>query len=287
MKNAGPDENPRADRGARSTLLTAVALIGALAAAPAEGQGTGGWTVHPYLQDRWNIRLGVFYPNVDTSARLDSTTFGVGTQVNFEDDLDLEDRKVMGTILASMRLGERWRIEAEYFALKRDGVRQLSTTINWGDSSYTVGTVVSSEFDSSIYRLSGGYSFIKDDQRELGIALGLHVTDFEASIAASGVGAEAEGVLAPLPTIGAYGAYAFTPRWLLSGRVDFFSLNYDGYDGSLTNFHAGVEYQFTRTFGVGVGYQYIKYDLDVMDDGWNGNVTYKFSGPSLFAVASF
>ena len=42
-----------------------------------------------------------------------------------------------------------------------------------------------------------------------------------------------------------------------------------------------------RTFGVGVGYQYIKYDLDVMDDGWNGNVTYKFSGPSLFAVASF
>ena len=35
-------------------------------------------------------------------------------------------------------------------------------------------------------------------------------------------------------TIGFYGSYALTPRWLLSGRVDFFSLNYNDYDGSLT-----------------------------------------------------
>ena len=77
------------------------------------------------------------------------------------------------------------------------------------------------------------------------------------------MGVKAGDALAPLPTIGFYGAYAFTPRWLLSGRVDFFSMSYGDYDGSLTDVSAGVDYRFSRNFGVGVGYRYVDYDVDV------------------------
>src|SRR6185295_18234301 len=113
-------------------------------------------------------------------------------------------------------------------------------------------TNVHSQFDSDIYRLSGGYSFLKDNKSELGATLGFHVTQFKTALSATGVGANSNDTLAPLPTVGLYGAYAFTPQWLLSGRVDYFSLNYNDYDGKLINFSAGVDYRFTRNFGVGL-----------------------------------
>ena len=270
----------------RSTVVTFAASAGMFLPGLVAGQAPG-WTVHPGLQDRWSLEIGAYAPNVKTSASLDSTTTGRGTTVNFEEDLGLSDRKTMGSVLARLRLGERWRIEAEYFVLDRSGTRAINRTINWGGTVYPVGVVVNSEFNSDVYRLSGGYSFVKDAQKEFGVALGLHVTDFAISLAAAGAGARAGEALAPLPTLGLYGAYAFTPKWLLSGRVDYFSLQYEQYDGSLINFTAGIDYRFSRHFGVGLGYRYVDYDVNVTKTNFTGNISYKFSGPMLYATMSF
>lgn len=287
MKTRIRGTKPEAKICSRTVSRMALVVSGMLVSGVVAGADATSWNVHPYLQDRWTIQLGVFYPDVSTTARLDNSALQRGTEVDFEDDLDLTDRKALGSILASVRLGERWRIEAEYFALNRSGTRAIGRTINWGDNTFTVGSVVSSTFDSDIYRLSAGYAFIKDKESELGVALGLFTTDFKASLAASGIGASAGDVLAPLPTIGVYGAHAFTPRWLLQGRVDYFTLNYDEYDGSLTNLWVAVDYRFARHFGVGAGYRYVDYSLDVTKNSWHGNIDYKFQGPMLYVVASF
>jgi hypothetical protein len=269
-----------------SGFAMAAALAGFLFSCPVAGQQSN-WSVHPALQDRWTLELGAYTPKVKTTATLNNATQGAGTTVSFEDELGLSDRETMGTFLARMRLGERWRIEAEYFSLDRSGSRAIARTINWGGTVYNVGTVVTSEFNSDIFRLSGGYSFIKNTQYEVGGTLGLHVTDFTASLAAAGVGAKGGDALAPLPTIGMYGAYAFTPKWLLSGRVDYFSLKYDAYGGSLKNLTAGVDYRFHRNFGAGLGYRYVDYTLEATKASFTGEVRYQFSGPVLYAVGSF
>ena len=256
-----------------------------LACGSAAAQGAG--AIHPALQDQWHFQLGAYVSKVDTTAYLNSSTGARGTQLSFEDDLGFDDSKTMPAFLASVRLAERWKVEFEYFSLSRDSSRAISRTINWGDRSYTVGTVVSSDFDSDIYRLSAGYSFIKDNQKELGVALGFHVTDFSLGLAATGIGAQRADALAPLPTIGLYGAYAFTPRWLLSGRVDYFSLNYNDYEGSLVNVSAGIDYRFTRNFGIGVAYRHLDYDVTVTRSRFNGGVEYKFNGPMMYVTASF
>jgi hypothetical protein len=267
-------------------LRTVVALFAMIISGFAVAQSTA-WTTHPSLQDRWNFQLGVFVPSVDTKARLNSSTRAIGTEISFEDDLGFSDRETTGAFLGSVRLGERWRIEAEYLPLRRSSSRAVSRTINWGDNVYTVGTVVSGDFDSDVFRISGGYSFIKDAKKELGISLGLHATDFKISLAATGVGGQTADTLAPLPTIGVYGAYAFTPRWLVSGRLDYLSLNYGDYDGSLVNFNVGVDYRFSRNFGVGIAYRYVDYDLIVTKSKFNGSVNYQFNGPLLYVVGSF
>ncbi len=275
----------RATPGQNAARIAAVALLGSFLSGAAAGQQAS-WTVNPGLQDRWTLEIGAYAPKVKTTAHLDRT-LGLGTLVSFEDDLGLDDRKVDAPILGRVRLGERWRIEAEYFALNRSGSRVISKAINWGGNTYPIGITVNSEFDSDIYRLSGGYSFIKDAQAEFGVALGFHVTDFTMSLAGASVAIRTADALAPLPTIGFYGSYAFTPRWLLSGRVDFFSLKYNDYDGSLVNLMAGVDYRFTRNFGIGLAYRYVDYDLDVTKSSFTGGVKYEFSGPMLYLIGSF
>jgi opacity protein-like surface antigen len=146
---------------------------------------------------------------------------------------------------------------------------------------------VSSDFDSDIYRLSVGYSFIKDDKAEVRVVPGAHVTDFKLSLNAAGVGSEKSDTLAPLPTIGLYGSYAFTPRWLLSARVDYFSLNYGDYDGQLVNTNVGVDYRVARNIAIGLGYRYVDYDLTLSKSAFNGGIRYKFNGPTLYMVGSF
>ena len=270
----------------RIAVQAGLVLLGITASGLAAGQESS-WTVHPALQDTWTVQLGAFIPSVDTTASLKSSSGAVGTSVSLEDDLGFSDRKTLGSFFAGARLGQRWKIEFEYFALDRSHSRAIDRTINWGDKTYPVNAVVDGKFNSDVYRLSGGYSFVKNDQAEVGAALGLFVTRFSTSLTASGIGASGGDVTAPLPTIGLYGAYAFSPRWLLSGRVDYFSLNYGDYDGSLTNFTAGVDYRFTRNFGIGAGYRYVDYDVDVTKSSYNGSIRYKFSGPTIYGVASF
>ena len=269
-----------------NVIRAAMTLLGIFVSSSAVSQQAS-WTINPGLQDALTLEVSAYAPKVDTTARFDSATFGAGTTVNFEEDLGLDDRKIQAAVLGRLRLGDRWRIEGEYFSLDRSGTRAINRTINWGGNIYPVGIVVNSEFDSDIYRLSAGYSFIKNPQAEFGIALGLHVTDFTASLAGANVAKRTGDALAPLPTIGFYGAYAITPRWLLSGRVDFFSLNYNDYDGSLINLVGAVDYRFTRNFGIGVGYRYVDYDLEVTKSSFTGSVQYQFSGPVLYLIGSF
>jgi hypothetical protein len=267
----------------RSGLRAGLALLAFVFCGLAAGQGVS----HPALTDRWSLQLGAFVPNVDTTAHLNNSAGTRGTSVSFEEDLNLTDRKSMPSILGSVRLGERWKIEAEYYSLRRTGDRPISRTINWGDNVYPVGTTVHSEMDSDIYRLSGGYSFIKDSQRELGVALGLHVTDFKTAISAAGVGANSNDFLAPLPTVGVYGAYAFTPKWLFSGRIDYFTLNYDEYDGALVNFTVGIDYRFSRHFGAGLAFRHVDYEVTATKTRFNGGIEYKFNGPVFYVTTSF
>jgi hypothetical protein len=242
---------------------------------------------HPALTDRWTFQVGVYAPQVETTASLNGSGGRVGTAISFEDDLNLTDRKTMPAVLASVRLGQRWKIEAEYLSLKRSGTRTATRTINWGDNTYPIGATINSSFDSDIYRLSGGYSFIKDSQRELGVALGVHATDFAASLSAAAGGTRAADTLAPLPTIGVYGAYAFSPQWLVSGRFDYFSLKYEDYDGSLANLSIGVDYRVTRQFAIGLAWRHVDYDVDITKPHYTGGVRYKFNGPALYGALSF
>src|SRR5688572_29505007 len=114
---------------------------------------------------RFSVTLGGFLAQVDSKAQIARSDGAVGALVDFEDNLALADRKTLPFASIVYRFNPRHRIEASYTDLSRSGTRPLGITVDWGDQTFSQGTVVDSFFDTKVYRLAYGYSLVNDGDR--------------------------------------------------------------------------------------------------------------------------
>jgi hypothetical protein len=242
---------------------------------------------HPALTDRYYFGVGVFFPKTSTQAQLQNKVSGVGATVDFEQSLDMERSKTVPTAFGRWRIGERWRIDAEYFALNRTSERTLDRDIQWGDQTFPVNAQVAAKFNFSDLRVSAGYSFFRTTDKELGVGVGLHMASYEISLTSNSTGTDGEDVLAPLPVISLYAQFALTERWAMGSRIDRFSLSYDKYDGNLTSLGFDLVYQPFRHFGVGLGYRGLFIKMAVESDRATLRMRQTFEGPLVYVNASF
>src|SRR5262245_22782179 len=159
--------------------------IGAVVAAPAFCQEP--IPDHPALRDKFYFSLGAYFPRTTTSAELESRT-GLGTNIDFENTLGMNESKTVPVAMARWRTNNRWRVEGEYFQLNRSCERTIDRSINWGDHTFPLNASVSSKFDFSDLRLSAGYSFFRTKDKEVGVGLGVHVAGYDANISGSFAG---------------------------------------------------------------------------------------------------
>jgi hypothetical protein len=247
-------------------------------------------------KDETWIRVGAFLPNVNTEvsiARPGEESFT--TLIDLESDLDLSDRGTLASANVGTRLSKSWRIEGEFFSLGRKGEKTLARDIVFDGVTYPVSATLSSKFNSDVYRLAVGYSFLRRTDAELGVAVGAHVTDFGVQL--SGIGSvggatastevRRRQVLAPLPTIGLYGNFEPLPKVTFFGRADYLSLKIKDYDGRLLNLEAGAGYSITKNIRLGALYRRVDYRLQINKDTYTGLVKYKFNGPTIFAELTF
>jgi hypothetical protein len=273
--------NPGTHTPARLPAAACAALLLGLAGA-ARAQDA------PGLEQRGWLQLGALDTRFKSEVRIDSTNgSAIGSDVRLEADLGLPEHKTVARVLAGLRLGQAWRVEGEVLTLRRQGRAQLTADIVVEDTTYAAAGQVDSRFDSSIARLALGWSFHRSDTSELGLALGLHITDFRlklagvASVNGTQVGQRSveKSQAVPLPALGAFGALALAPGWRVAGRIDALSLNSRGYKGQLTNAEVQVLYHPTALFGLGLGYRLVDYRVDADTKQFSGRVDYKFSGP--------
>lgn len=248
---------------------------------------TGEIPIHPALTDKFFFALGGYYPTSTSEARLNSPS-GIGTTVGFEDVLGLDNADLVGMGMARWRMSERWRLEVEHFALNRSNSKVLNQDIIWGDQTFPSGTQVDATFDVSVTRVSAGYSFFKTPDKEVGVALGFHVTNIKAELAGSGGGSADTGkILAPLPVLSGYGAVALTDKWALQSRLDMFRLEYDPYKGHIFSIGVDLLFQPWRHLGMGIGWRGLDIGASASNNDWEGAVRTAFSGPIAFLSTSF
>jgi hypothetical protein len=199
----------------------------------------------------------------------------------------MDSSKSVPAAFARWRLGERWRVEAEYFRLNRSGERVVDREIRWGENTYPVNANIASKFDFFDLRVSAGYSFFRTRDKELGAGLGLHVAGYDVGLTSNAIGSEEQDITAPLPVLSLYAQFALTARWALSARIDRFSLSYQNYDGSLSALGIDVTYQPFRHVGFGAGYRSLFIDLEAEKSARHLKVDQSFQGPLLFVTLSF
>lgn len=274
-------------RSASRRLQPLLALALLSLGQPAFGQAPG---------DRFWVQASAYMPKIDSSVRVESVNRpDIATEIDLEGDLGLDDEETLPAFLAGARLGRNVSIIGEYFAIGRDATRTLERSITFEGVTYPLAASVTSGFDTDVYRLVIGYSFVRNDQVEVGAAIGLHATDFKVSIegvgSAGGATAQVErrsqDFLAPLPTLGLFASFEVMPGLTIGGRADYLSLSIDDYDGRLLNAQATLSYRVMRNVGIGVAYRHVDYRVDVEKERYQGRFEYEFSGPAIFVELGF
>ena len=265
------------------SVALGVALFAVLSPARAQEAAPN----HPALTDKFYFGVGAFVPKTSTSAQVDSTTLGAGTNIDFERALGMTTQKTVPDVFARWRISDRWRLEAEYFELNRSGDKVLQQDITWDGITYTANTRILSKFDFSDIRVSGGYSFFRTKDKEIGVGFGFHVATYDVGLTTTAFGDDTKKVLAPLPVLSAYGQFALTDRWAVGGRLDRFVVSYDKYDGNVTSIGLDVNYQPFRHVGFGLAYRSLFIVLKATGNAYTGQFNQSFQGPLLYMNASF
>lgn len=240
--------------------------------------------------ERWKLRVSGYLPTSNTSLRFDAADGRIGTELDFEDDLGIDERKFLPAFDLSYRFNERHRIEGSYFSIGRDGTQDLEIDIDFGDTEFSRDTQVDSFFDTDIYRVSYSYSFVNEPNAEFGFLAGLHLVDVDMGIATAVGNIRREPSLTlPLPVIGLHGGYAFSPRVSLNGRGQVFALEVGRYSGVLFDLFASLQYDFSPHLGLALGYQLYDANGSVQgeDVDFEGEMDFVYYGPTLSAIARF
>jgi opacity protein-like surface antigen len=247
------------------------------------------------FDDTISLRVEAYFAGINSSLRADGSQGNIGTEVDFEDDLDLAANQALPAIELGWRINDDWVLQGQYYSLGRRTNATLDREIIVGDTVYPVNGMVTAGFDSDVYRFTIGNLLIQREKLEIGVGIGLHGTDFTVFVEGEGsvtgqanrFRQEGRSIFAPLPTIGAFGQWEPAERLTLSGRFDWLSLTVDDYNGRLINAEAAVAYRLIKNLDAGVAYRYVDYRLRVNQDNWTGRVRYQFSGPSVFLRVGF
>jgi len=242
------------------------------------------------ISDLFYMRGTYFEAAVDTVLRVDSTnaTTPNGTVLSAEDDLGLDDVVNQARMEFDIRMGERNHLRVDYFKLDRFKEQPLPRDIEFGDFTFEEGDVFRTKLDWRMLGLTYTYSLFRSERFEAGLGLGLHIIQAKAEGSEPGtLNSQKDSEVGPFPTIAVNGAFRISKRWAVTARGQTFTANADRFEGTLSDYHADVQYRWRKNFAVGIGYSSIQIDLDVRDADQPFLFQMDTSGPELFFRAAF
>ncbi len=256
-----------------------------------EGWGPG--------QDKWKFELGGYFPAISTEMKVD-----VGdTTIDLENVLGLSENESVARLDGYWRFAKKHRLGFGYYGLRRDVTHVFADTIDIGGQEWPIGAQVSTDLDMDFFTLAYAYSFYQKEKWEIAGTIGAYWVKVQTTIAlAASIGTcpgaeptcieasdrfESETVEAPLPLIGLSFDYYFTPKLMGTLKGGYFQLSLDQFSGEILNLGAKLEYQFTKMFGLGLGYDGFRLNVEAEDSGDIAEIDYKYHGIQLYGVLRF
>lgn len=256
------------------------------------------------FNDPFTVYVGGFYPDMSSEITINGQIVNP-PPIGVEDVLGVEEGK--GTPFGGFkwRISRRNSLEMEYFSLNRDGfVDLISDPVEVGDLIIESGEI-NTEFDTSVGRLTYGFSLMRSERSDLQLKAGLHIANFSIGVQLAGAvcdvslgesppcptgqtpPAESEDVTAPLPHFGLSWSYAVTENIFAEVRGIGFAIELDNIDGSIIELSGDVVWYPWRNVGLGAGFRYFDTNVKATSEDLDGEFDFEYFGPSVFVAFSF
>ncbi len=282
-----------------SNLVRLVSLIMSLVSLLAGSHALAQTDGHPLINSRFHIGVGGFFPTVDSKIRLDSD-LGLGTELDLEKQLGIDKSRDVLWANARWNISRRNHLEFEWVQLDRSGsVLGISQQYQIGDTVIQAGGKIDSVLDISLYRLTYGFSLIRDQKKDLQLQAGVHVADVKAALKLTGalsingsvfqqsVQGEGGDIVAPLPHFGANFTYAFTDKLALYTNILGFALSVGDFKGSILETGGTLQYNFVKRVGLGAGVRFFRVDVEAKSSGLTGEFVLDYLGPVVYLSGEF
>lgn len=229
----------------------------------------------------FSLRFTALENRIDTRYSQSSLDGVPGSRIDMEELLGLSDKETVYQYDAMFRFLQFHRIEVSYTEMDRKGQVSLENSFDHGETRFNENTQLLTEIDSDSLRFSYGFSLIRDQQKELGVSVGLHRTRMDTAFIVPGTGKLEQSQPDPvLPTFGAFGSVALGVRTRVMADVNFFSMDMDRYDGSMVTARLGIFYNLGMA-NIGAGYSYYSVNLDSTHEDHPGELDFTHQGPTL------
>jgi hypothetical protein len=248
-----------------------------------ESNGSGKY--HPFLSTPFQMGLGVFSATNDTEISAEIT------DEDLQDSVDASSDQSTAMLNLRWRYTENWSFQANYWENSSDARETLNEDFTFEDETFKAGTFIGAGVDTSVTRLFWGRSFFRTPSTDWGVGLGLHWLDIDAFVEARILQPDGGSIAgdehasasagAPLPNLGIWYMYSWSPKWVVITRLDWLDVTFDEFSGRMLDASVGVNYQISDHFGAGLAFNTFDIDLDVDGDNWKGGIETRQYGPRL------
>ena len=209
---------------------------------------------------------------------------GVSGSLDLQKVLKMETRTTSVYFDGYYRFTPSHRVELGYTSLSSSAHSDFGKVYFPGEEyEIDLSGDVDTYMDINTFKLLYTYSFYHNEKVELGLSLGLHVTDIDFGLGAS-IGSGGNdytlAIAPPLPVVGARFEYMILPEWSVQYNFDLLYLatdvnlpnmsNVEGIEGYLFDSSLGTEYRLFKNFGLGAAlnlsvleFEFIEHVVDV------------------------
>jgi hypothetical protein len=238
-------------------------------------------------EDAVRAEVLILHSGFDTALRVDESTTEPGTEISAEDDLGLDDAKLLVQGELTLLPGEHHLVRLSGLTTRRSAEKDIERVIEFDDETYLIGETVSSELNLTMIGLTYGYRFLVMDRAEITGTFGIQIAEVEANaVVRDRVVREAEGGVAPIPLAGLEGRFDFSSRWSAEGRVQYLTADIEDVDGSILDARLAVTWRKNPHLIFGLGYRSFTIEVDSRDEDTPGFFDMTIDGPVLFMRAS-
>jgi len=250
-------------------------------------QSTQEWRKKPGFA----LKFGTYLPSLNTKLRLDSETLGRGTEIDFEDLLQLDSSPLILRSDAEVPIASWLGLDLGFYVINRSNTRVIDRDIQVGDTIFNVNQTVNTKFNTTYLRTNFKFYIIRKPRVDFGVWAGANVAFFNFSLQAQELGetfSEGRDVWAPIPAIGIHGAYTLFRNFYIFGKAGYF---YYGISDNLkfnnVSFDININYYFYKFLGIGVTYEYNRAELKGEIGDLSGEIVNRLGGFQFYLLIGF